>query len=103
MRKRPTTPGDAPRPWVVYDSDLRAAIESLKESTSMIEKHSRVLEAQREALRDIQTQTEANDKALSVSNSHQKQQQEISRLDFAVRLSHVGLISLLMDYCRSMM
>jgi hypothetical protein len=71
---------------VVHDSELRAAIDSLRASTATIEKHSYVLDVQREALQEIQRQKKEQTPQ-SANGYHQQQQHyahESNRLDFAV-------------------
>jgi hypothetical protein len=63
------------------DIDFRTAFASLKTSTAAIEKHAKILEAQREALLAFRPQDNGTEQDTSFSR---KNEQESSRLMFAV-------------------
>lgn len=63
------------------DNDYRLAFDTLKISSAAIEKHAKVLDAQRAALLSFRPQTEAVNGADLVSQRHA---QESGRLMFAV-------------------
>jgi hypothetical protein len=69
---------DIPR----QENDFRAAFDSLKTSTAAIEKHSKIIEAQREALLAFRPQSNGFGDIASFSHQHD---QESGRLVFAVR------------------
>lgn len=63
------------------DNDFRTAFASLKTSTAAIEKHAKVLEAQREALLALRPQDDLVEQPTAFSRQNE---QESSRLMFAV-------------------
>jgi hypothetical protein len=71
---------DVPR----QENDLKAAFDSLKTSNAAIEKHSKIIEAQREALLAFRPHNNGFGDAVSFSQQHG---QESGRLVFAVRVN----------------
>jgi hypothetical protein len=65
----------------LLDRDLKEAIAALKSSTSAIENHAKALEAQREALLELQRM---NDHQHDASRTSQKYAQQRSNLNFSV-------------------
>lgn len=75
------------------DNSFRTALESLKTSSAAIEKHAKVLEAQREALLAFNPRNGVTENLNSASQQHE---QESGRLMFAVSLeNHVGYFTTL--------
>jgi hypothetical protein len=66
------------------ENDFKSAFDSLKTSTAAIEKHSKIIEAQREALLAFRPQNSAAQGPDSTSRRHD---QESSQLVFAVRIN----------------
>jgi hypothetical protein len=71
---------DVPR----QENDFKAAFDSLKTSSAAIEKHSKIIETQREALLAFRPQNEVSHDAGSISRRHDH---ESGRLVFAVSIN----------------
>jgi hypothetical protein len=69
---------DVPR----QENDFKSAFDSLKTSTAAIEKHSKIIEAQRDALLAYRPQNNTFKEPESISRRHD---QESGQLVFAVR------------------
>ena len=64
----------------IRDDELRTAINALKQSTAVIERHKKSLETQKQALIELKAEKEGRD----VPSSHQHRLRERSQLAFAV-------------------
>ena len=72
----------------IRDDELRTAINALKQSTAVIEKHTKSLETQKQAIIELQAEKEGHDMPSSYANpqqdANQQRLRESSQLKFAV-------------------
>jgi hypothetical protein len=80
---------------VICDYDVRVAIESLQNSTALIEKHTQMLELQRDALQKLKQEEDGRGFQIAgLPNGSQQYERDSSRLNFEVRVHQTTLASM---------